>query len=99
MIRINIGILELFTYIESQCESKEELAEEVNDLIMLSQGSHFSTQLNDYWGEYCETNNICTSCGSDIETKEYQDTEIIECQGFPCRQILHVKCCPNCGEN
>lgn len=94
---MNIGITEIFDCIKSKCESKEELAEEINDLIMLSDRSKFSIELNDYWEEYCETNNICVCCGSDIETKEYKDTETIEYQGFPCRQVLHVKYCSNCG--
>ena len=94
---MNIGVLEIFNYIKSECNSnKQELAEEVNDLIMLSDGSKFSTQLNNYWIEYCEANNICECCGVTKQTEEALDIETLEYQGFPCKQIIYEKYCPYC---
>ena len=95
---MNIGITEIFTYIKSQCESKEELAEEINDLIMLSDRSKFSIELNHYWEEYCTSYGICVCCGTTLETEECKDSETIEYQGFPCKQILYEKYCPNCDK-
>lgn len=94
---MSVGISDIFDYIKSRTTTTQELAEDINELILDTDRSEFSKQLNNYWTEYCEANNICECCGSSKQIRESPDNEIVEFQGFPCRQIIYESYCPKCG--
>lgn len=86
---LNIGTLEIFNYIKSQCEFKDELAEEINDLLIMNENGRFNKEINNMWIEYCEAHSICPCCGSQIEIVSEQERLEDEPSYF--------KVCPNCG--
>ena len=95
---MDVDIYEIFNYIKDNSDNKQELADNMNSLIMSTDRSKFSMQLNKLWDEYCTSYGICVCCGTTLETEECKDSETIEYQGFPCKQILYEKYCPNCDK-
>ena len=56
---------------------------------MLADGSKFGIKLNEIWNEYCDKEQICSSCGNEIEVIEerFKDDE----------EPQRIRVCKNCG--
>ena len=80
---------DLFDLIKKTSIDNEEMAVSINNIIMLSDGSKLSKELNEHWIEYCDDTNICPCCGEELKviTNEYKDDEEKE----------YIRRCSNCG--
>lgn len=55
-----------FDIIKQHSRNYESLATNINNMIMLANGSIFGIKLNEIWNEYCEEHQICSTCGGEI---------------------------------
>ena len=58
-----IDIIDIFDLLKTISINKNTLAENVNNILMLSHGSKLSIKLNELWEDYCDKEQICSSCG------------------------------------
>ena len=84
-----IDIVDIFDLLKAISINKNTLAENVNNILMLSHGSKLSIKLNELWEEYCDKEQICLSCGNEIEVIEerFKDDE----------EPQRIRVCKNCG--
>ena len=61
-----IDIIDIFDLLKAISINKNTLAENVNNILMLSHGSKLSIKLNELWEDYCDKEHICSSCGNEI---------------------------------
>ena len=92
---MDVDIYEIFNYIKDNSDNKQELADNMNSLIMATDRSKFNIQLNKLWSDYSADHNICECCGEQIVTIE--EKEPMEYFGFPTNEIITYRVCPNCG--
>ena len=65
-----IDIIDIFDLLKTISINKNILAENVNNILMLSHGSKLSIKLNELWEEYCEEHQICSTCGEEIHIED-----------------------------
>ena len=65
-----IDIIDIFDLLKTISINKNILAENMNNILMLSSGSKLSIKLNELWEEYCDKEQICPCCGDEIEVIE-----------------------------
>ena len=65
-----IDIIDIFDLLKTISINKNILAENVNNILMLSSGSRLSIKLNELWEEYCEEHQICSTCGEEIHIED-----------------------------
>ena len=84
-----IDIIDIFDLLKTISINKNILAENVNNILMLSHGSKLSIKLNELWEEYCDKEQICSSCGNEIEVIEerFKDDE----------EPQRIRVCKNCS--
>lgn len=84
-----IDIIDIFDLLKSISINKNTLAENMNNILILSHGSKLSIKLNELWEEYCDKEQICSSCGSEIKVIEerFKDGE----------EPQRIRICKNCG--
>ena len=92
---MDVDIYEIFNYIKDNSDNKQELADNMNSLIMATDNSKFSMKLNNLWSDYCSDHNLCECCGEQMVTKEEKEPR--EYFGFPTNEIITYRVCPNCG--
>ena len=92
---MEVDIFEIFNYIKDNSDNKQELADNMNSLIMATDRSKFNLQMNKLWDEYCTSYGICTCCGERMVAIE--EKEPMEYFGFPTNEIITYQVCPNCG--
>lgn len=73
--------LELFAMIKEVSTNSKDFVVHINDMIILSDGSKLSKELNQLLEEYCNAHNICSCCGETL----FEDEEV------------DFKICKNCG--
>ena len=84
-----IDIIDIFDLLKAISINKNILAENVNNILMLSHGSKLSIKLNELWEEHCDKEQICPCCGDELEVIEERFKDDEE------PQIIRV--CKNCG--
>ena len=65
-----IDIIDIFDLLKTISINKNILAENMNNILMLSSGSKLSIKLNELWEEYCEEHQICSTCGEEIHIED-----------------------------
>ena len=65
-----IDIIDIFDLLKTISINKNILAENMNNILMLSSGSKFGIKLNEIWNEYCEEHQICSTCGEEIHIED-----------------------------
>ena len=65
-----IDIIDIFDLLKTISINKNILAENVNNILMLADGSKFGIKLNEIWNEYCEEHQICSTCGEEIHIED-----------------------------
>ena len=65
-----IDIIDIFDLLKTISINKNILAENMNNILMLSSGSKFGIKLNELWEEYCEEHQICSTCGEEIHIED-----------------------------
>lgn len=72
-----IDIIDIFDLLKTISINKSILAENVNNILMLADGSKLSIKLNELWEEYCDKEQICPCCGDELEVIEerFKDDE------------------------
>ena len=65
-----IDMIDIFDLLKTISINKSILAENVNNILMLSHGSKLSIKLNELWEEYCEEHQICSTCGEEIHIED-----------------------------
>ena len=85
----DIDIIDIFELLKKLSINKNILAENMNNILMLSHGSKLSIKLNELWEEYCDKEQICPCCGDEIEVIEerFKDDE----------EPQRIRICKNCG--
>ena len=84
-----IDIIDIFDLLKAISINKNILAENVNNILMLADGSKLSIKLNEIWNEYCDEHQICPCCGDELEVIEerFKDDE----------EPQRIRVCKNCG--
>ena len=59
----DMNVNDIFDIIKQHSRNYELLATNINNMIMLADGSKFGIKLNEIWNEYCEEHQICSTCG------------------------------------
>ena len=65
-----IDIIDIFDLLKTISINKNILAENMNNILMLADGSKFGIKLNEIWNEYCEEHQICSTCGEEIHIED-----------------------------
>ena len=65
-----IDMIDIFDLLKTISINKNILAENMNNILMLSSGSKFGIKLNEIWNEYCEEHQICSTCGEEIHIED-----------------------------
>ena len=65
-----IDIIDIFDLLKTISINKNILAENMNNILMLADGSKFGIKLNELWEEYCEEHQICSTCGEEIHIED-----------------------------
>ena len=65
-----IDMIDIFDLLKTISINKNILAENMNNILMLSSGSKFGIKLNELWEEYCEEHQICSTCGEEIHIED-----------------------------
>lgn len=86
-----IDIIDIFDLLKTISINKSILAENVNNILMLADGSKLSIKLNELWEEYCDKEQICPYCGDEIKVIEERFKYNEEPQRI--RVCKNPKCC------
>lgn len=85
----DIDIVDIFDLLKAISINKNTLAENMNNILIMSEGSKLSIKLNELWEEYCDKEQICPCCGDEIEVIEERFKNDEEPQ--------RIRVCKNCG--
>ena len=66
----DMNLDDIFDIIKQHSRNYESLATNINNMIMLANGSKFGIKLNEIWNEYCEEHQICSICGEEIHIED-----------------------------
>ena len=66
----DMNLDDIFDIIKQHSRNYESLATNINNMIMLANGSKFGIKLNEIWNEYCEEHQICSTCGEEIHIED-----------------------------
>lgn len=86
--------IDVFDLVKDNSNSIEEFIENINFLIMKTDGTTLAKELNSYLEEYCEEWGYCT-CGEKLIIKEHKEDRG-EYNGTPCEEVVFEKYCPIC---
>ena len=93
---MDFDVYEIFDCAIRNSDNTNELADNIASLIEDTLGSKFATKLSELFDKYCEDNSLCNVCGTAIEYK-VAINESVEYFGFPAKEPIYIKHCPNCG--
>ena len=62
----DMNVDDIFDIIKQHSRNYDSLAANINNILMLSNGSKLSIKLNELWEEYCDKEQICSTCGEKI---------------------------------
>ena len=92
---MEVDVFQIFDYIKKESDNNSEFCINVGNLLADTHNSKFEVQLDALWCDYCNRNNLCEECGTELKVKTEYEKE--EYQGFILEKPIYELYCDNCG--